>query len=151
MQKYRAGWLIDGSGRPPEKNMLLTVEKGRIRSLDHGIVAIRDGGDCHGHAFAYKTGHLNPRVNPIKVFTAGRAWRRAGRYGTLVGRDTGSGNSLVSAIKSSTGKLDHVKIVNSGLNSLVQFGKETLPQFSLEEMTAAVTTVKKMGLKTIEN
>lgn len=97
----------------------------------------------------YKTGHLNPRVNPVKVFTAGRAWRRAGRYGALIGRDPGIGNSLASAIKSCPEKVDHVKIVNSGLNSLVQFGKETLPQFSLEEMTAAVTTVKKMGLKTM--
>jgi len=211
---YLAGWVIDGSGRPPEKNMLLSVADGRIcsleeadpekgdsnvldfsgctllpglidahvhlfmsgtydpvvretqldtgfdsvrddifrrlkASLDHGIVAIRDGGDRHGHALVYKTGHLAPHVNPIKVFTAGRAWRRAGRYGTLIGRDPGSGHTLASAIKSSREKVDHVKIVNSGLNSLVQFGKETQPQFSLEEMTAAVFTVKEMGLKTM--
>jgi len=213
-KKYLAGWVIDGSGGPPEKDMLLSVANGRIRSLekaapekgdsnrldlsgctllpglidahvhlfmsgtydpavretqldtgfdsvsgdifrrlkaslDHGIVAIRDGGDRHGHALAYKTSHLDPQVNPIKVITAGRAWRRAGRYGALIGRDPGSGNTLASAIKSSREKVDHVKIVNSGLNSLVQFGKETQPQFSLEEMTAAVTTAKEMGLKTM--
>ena len=118
-------------------------------SLDNGIVAIRDGGDRHGHALTYKSGHLDPQTMPVKVFTAGRAWRRAGRYGTLIGRDPGRGNTLASAIKGSREKVDHVKIVNSGLNSLVQFGKETLPQFSLEEMTAAVASAKEMGLKTM--
>ena len=211
-----AGWVIDGSGRPPERNMLMSVEGGKISSLvnmdasfqgddgvvdfsdctflpglidahvhlfmsgtydqtiresqlkearfdsvradilrrlraslDHGIVAIRDGGDGHAHALVYKREHLDHRVTPIKVFTAGRAWRRAGRYGKLIGRDPGRGNTLASAIKESREKRDHVKIVNSGLNSLRQFGKQTPPQFSQEELDAAVASAKALGLKTM--
>jgi imidazolonepropionase-like amidohydrolase len=32
-ETYLAGWMIDGSGRPPEKNVLMTVAGGEIRSL----------------------------------------------------------------------------------------------------------------------
>jgi len=215
-EKYLAGWLIDGSGRPPEKNMALTVEGSEIRgiekaaaftqvdgtvldfsgctflpglidahvhlfmsgtydsavregqlkeagfdsikgdilrrlkaSLDNGIVAIRDGGDRHAHALVYKENHLDRRATPIKVLTAGKAWRRAGRYGKLIGRDPGKGYTLAKAIKGSREKVDHIKIVNSGLNSLTQFGRETLPQFSQEELDAAVTSAKEIGLKTM--
>ena len=214
-ETYLAGWMIDGSGRPPEKNMLMTVAGGEIRSLgktampvpvieggvditdctilpglidahvhlfmsgtydpairetqleagfglvrddiarrlkhclDHGIVAVRDGGDCHGHILAYKKEHLDSQIMPVKVFTAGRAWRRAGRYGRLIGRAPKAGNTLASAVKSSREKVDHVKIVNSGLNSLVKFGKQTLPHFSQGEMAAAVASAIKLGLKTM--
>jgi imidazolonepropionase-like amidohydrolase len=216
MKKYKAGWLIDGSGRPPEKNMVLTVEGSKIlgigkaaastpgddavldfsnctflpglidahvhlfmsgtynsairesqlaeagfdavrgdilrrlkASLDNGIVAIRDGGDRHAHALVYKENHLDRRATPLMVLTAGKAWRRAGRYGKLIGRDPGKGNTLSAAIRGSCEKADHIKIVNSGLNSLTQFGRETLPQFSQEELEAAVTSAKEMGLKTM--
>jgi imidazolonepropionase-like amidohydrolase len=215
IKAVKAGWVIDGSGGPAGKNMLMTlagseisslghaaipvqgdddivdfadctllpglidahvhlfmsgtydpaIREGQLQagfdtvrgdiarrlktSLEHGIVAVRDGGDRHGHALMYKTGHLDSQNMPVKVFTAGRAWRRAGRYGTLIGRDPGDGHTLAAAIKGSREKVNHVKIVNSGLNSLVQFGKQTLPQFSLEEMTAAVASAKKKGLKTM--
>jgi imidazolonepropionase-like amidohydrolase len=43
--------------------------------------------------------------------------------------------------------IDHVKIVNSGLNSLVDFGKETTPQFSLGDLRKAVLCARKRGLK----
>ena len=42
-----------------------------------------------------------------------------------------------------------MKIVNSGLNSLKVFGKQTPPQFGAEEMRAAVKTAKSFGLKTM--
>jgi len=215
-EKILAGWLIDGSGRAPEKNMILTVEGGEIcgiekaaastpgddtvldfsgctllpglidahvhlfmsgtydsairesqlqeagfdavrgdilrrlnASLDSGIVAIRDGGDRYAHAMVYKNNRLDRRTTPIAVLTAGKAWRRAGRYGKLIGRDPGKGNTLAEAIKGSREKTDHVKIVNSGLNSLTQFGRQTLPQFSQEELDAAVTSAKEIGLKTM--
>ena len=41
--KYLAGWVIDGSGRPTEKNMLITVAGGKIRSLCQA-----DGAENHG-------------------------------------------------------------------------------------------------------
>jgi imidazolonepropionase-like amidohydrolase len=40
-----------------------------------------------------------------------------------------------------------VKIVNSGLNSLVDFGKETPPQFNLEDLRKSVLCAHRRGLK----
>ena len=43
MKKYKAGWVIDGSGGPPEENIMMTVEGSEIISL--GNVAIPVQGD----------------------------------------------------------------------------------------------------------
>ena len=214
--RLHAGWLIDGSGRPPENDVLITIADGRIqrltgvdtpgsggiapvedlsrctvmpglidshvhlfmsgthdlvvrerqleadfdtvreaitrrlgKCLENGIIAVRDGGDRHGHALAYKQEVLDPRALPVAVSAAGRAWRRGKRYGRLIGRPPDPGRGLSGSIRNSRESVDHVKIVNSGLNSLVRFGRETPPQFSLEEMTAAVAAAKEMGLKTM--
>lgn len=77
---------------------------------------------------------------------AGRAWHRPGRYGKLIGREPAADGSLAEAIAAENAKIDHVKIVNSGLNSLMKFGYQTSPQFTLEEMKAAVKTARRKGL-----
>ena len=56
---------------------------------------------------------------------------------------------LAEAVANNSEGIDHVKIINSGLNSLTEFGKESLPQFSLEEMKGAVDTANVMGLRTM--
>lgn len=66
----------------------------------------------------------------------GRAWHAAGRYGRLIGRPPAGG--LGKAVVRCGDRADHVKIVNSGLNSLKCFGKQTAPQFRASEMKAAV-------------
>ena len=45
--------------------------------------------------------------------------------------------------------VDHLKIVNSGLNSLARFGVETPPQFPLDQLKAAVEVGRRQGLKTM--
>ena len=61
-ETYLAGWMIDGSGRPPEKNMLMTVAGGEIRSLgkaampvpgiEGGVdIAVKAGCDSIEHGF----------------------------------------------------------------------------------------------------
>jgi imidazolonepropionase-like amidohydrolase len=43
--------------------------------------------------------------------------------------------------------VDHVKIVNSGLNSLKAFGRETAPQFTVDELRQTVATAGAAGRK----
>lgn len=119
--------------------------------LSFGIAAVRDGGDKHGHALRYKTESPDIKKTPIQVKVAGKAWHRQGRYGSLIGRSPSESSTLSQAIATQGLKenTDHIKIVNSGINSLTQFGKETLPQFDLEEMKAAVKTANRLGLKTM--
>jgi imidazolonepropionase-like amidohydrolase len=116
---------------------------GHLRDLlAHGVVAVRDGGDHYGHAHRYGLDHPDPVV---RVRTPGRAWHRVGRYGRLIGRPLGTWCSLAESIAGDDAAIDHVKLVNSGLNSLTQFGKETPPQFELDEVRGAVKAAAARG------
>jgi imidazolonepropionase-like amidohydrolase len=205
----RAGWLIDGTGSPVQKDMWLHVRNGRIdeiqpyrdfyedltgnadlqlmdlsactvlpalvdchvhlfmsgsidpeirskqldtnfndikdrmdshmqQYLEHGILAVRDGGDANGHALLYKSRYLQDAPYPTILKVAGRAWNRPGRYGRLISWMLPADITLANAIEQDQSDVDHIKIVNSGLNSLSEFGKQTRPQFDAAELIEAV-------------
>jgi imidazolonepropionase-like amidohydrolase len=110
--------------------------------LNHGVVAVRDGGGVRGYALRCAQGY----PGPVCVRAAGRAWHREGRYGRLIGRSLAKGLGLAEAIRQDGERVDHLKIVNSGLNSLTEYGKQTAPQFDLAEMSAAVKAAAERGL-----
>ncbi|MGO9612932.1 MAG: amidohydrolase family protein [Dissulfurispiraceae bacterium] len=209
------GWLIDGTGGPIRRNVLLRIEQGVIIALEnlpykklcppntvdlslctllpglidchvhlcmsgttdikvrreqlkrdfdqvkdvisghlgehmsHGIVALRDGGDNAGHTLRFKNECLSDDHHSVRIKSAGRAWHAVGRYGRLIGRPPLDGYSLAQSIALHEERVDHLKIVNSGLNSLTSFGKETAPQFSFEELRAAIQVGMRLGLRTM--
>ncbi len=112
-----------------------------------GVLGIRDGGDSRAHALNYKNRYLAPLTIPLALKVAGRAWHKPGRYGKIIGRVPPENYTLAQAIEGEKANIDHVKIVNSGLNSLKVFGKETMPQFYLKEMKAAVKASVSRGFK----
>ena len=135
------------------------------RHLSSGVGAVRDGGDGKGLVQRYQQecSRLNDvgkqpistgstRHTGVHVKVAGKAWHQNGRYGKLIGRSPLPGETLAEAISREACLLgynrpDHIKVVNSGVNSLLCFGKETLPQFSLEELTQAVAEAGRRQLK----
>ncbi len=139
-----------------EKQLAYSFDKARVviarhllDQLRHGIIVLRDGGDYGGHALRFKKEEMARSQSPLLLHCAGRAWHRRGRYGRLIGRSPAEGTSLAQAILADNKLSDHIKIVNSGINSLTEFGKETLPQFSLEELTEAVKAAEGLGLTTM--
>lgn len=116
------------------------------RSLSYGIMALRDGGDIGGHTLRYVRQNGSLRV---RVECAGKAWRASGRYGKILGRVPESGSTLAESIKANCDENDHIKILNSGINSLTQFGQETRPQFSRDELAAAFQVARDLGRKTM--
>ncbi|MCU0588295.1 MAG: amidohydrolase family protein [Syntrophobacteraceae bacterium] len=117
-----------------------------VQSLACGVVAVRDGGDASGHTLSYIRDAGHP-PHPVQVKAAGKAWRCRGRYGRLIGRPPAEGMTLADGIASDASGPDHVKIVNSGVNSLKEFGRETLPQFSSAELGEGISAARKRGLK----
>ncbi len=146
---------------------LKTVISAHIaRHLACGVGAIRDGGDGKGLVQRYlrnrprlKDGRITPSIRSdqadrpgIHIKVAGKAWHQCGRYGKLIGRSPALGETLDQAMCREAAqpgytRPDHVKIVNSGVNSLLCFGKETHPQFSLEELTRVVRNASPRNLK----
>jgi imidazolonepropionase-like amidohydrolase len=116
-------------------------------SMLHGVVALRDAGDCRSHALRYKREFWSGNEETPEVKAAGKAWHAPGRYGRLVGRPPYRNCSLARSIAAGQKHVDHVKIVNSGLNSLLDFGKETSPQFNVGDLKKAVRCAHKKGLK----
>jgi imidazolonepropionase-like amidohydrolase len=116
--------------------------------FSHGIMAVRDGGDHYGHSLKFKKSNSNFLKNPMIIHVAGKGWYREGRYGSLVGQPVAKNESLADLIlKEKYDDIQHIKIINSGLNSLSDYGKETPPQFNLIEMKEAVNAAKSLGLK----
>lgn len=147
--------FMSGTDDPEVRRRQLDAEFEEIRqviaghlaqSAAHGVVAVRDGGDYGSHALRYKTEYPADLPAEMTVRVAGRAFRAPKRYGRLIGRPPMPGQSLAEAVIHMTDPVDHVKIVNSGLNSLTRFGRETAPQFDLAELRAAVTAAHGRGL-----
>jgi len=135
------------------------IISGHIKDhLHHGIIAVRDGGDHDGHVLRYKNTIRNQNPTSVIMKIAGKAWYRKGRYGKLTGSYVPDDSSLAESIVKRTGdpdnpdnitKTDHIKVINSGLNSLNDFGKQTSPQFDTSELEEAVFEGGKLGLKTM--
>jgi imidazolonepropionase-like amidohydrolase len=122
----------------PYARMQEVIKKHLAQHLACGVAAIRDGGDYAAHALRFKQSRRPGSPTPVTIHAAGRAWRSAGRYGRLIGRPPADGVCLAQAVRAAREAGDHVKIVNSGLNSLKIYGKETAPQFPPDELRAAV-------------
>ncbi|MBI4775237.1 MAG: amidohydrolase family protein [Deltaproteobacteria bacterium] len=117
--------------------------------LVRGVMAVRDGGDYAAHALRFKQQRCSGNPPPLRVMSAGKAWRAPGRYGKLIGRPPVEGLTLAESVARHSVGLDHVKLVNSGLNSLTHYGKQTPPQFSVGDLRAAVEAARLLGLKTM--
>lgn len=130
----------------PAEVVFRTIQENLREYLRFGVVAVRDAGGARGHALRFAKG-LPPRTVPaVRIVAAGRAWHRHGRYGRFIGRPPTKGLQLGASILRDDSPCDLVKIINSGVNSLVEFGRRTAPQFSLEEMSSAVQSSRRKAL-----
>jgi imidazolonepropionase-like amidohydrolase len=116
--------------------------------LSHGIVALRDAGDSSAHSLRYKKECLSPEKMFPSLKCAGNGWHAPNRYGSFIGIPPHPGMSLSESIAKQEGA-DHIKIINSGINSLKELGKQTHPQFTVEELTSAIRLGNSNGRKTM--
>ncbi len=114
------------------------------RMVALGIVAARDGGDSGGFAARFRDRVLSGQDPVFRLAASVWAWHKPGRYGAFVGR-TPDGE-LAEVIDRVHERLDCVKIINSGTNSLKSFGRSTPPQFTTDQLTRAVCTAARLGL-----
>lgn len=129
----------------PYKANLATMKRHVAAMIAHGLVAVRDGGDKQGQALKLKT---EPELDRrLTIRSPGWAFHAPGRYGALIGR--GCHGALDQAVRRIAPGADHLKLVNSGVNSLVDFGRQTKPQFTVDQLAAAARVAAGKGLKTM--
>lgn len=115
--------------------------------LNHGVLCSRDGGDRHSHVLRYKMECADLNRIPFQLQTSGNAWHRDGRYGKFIGRAVPGGRDPVSVIEKCIGQnADHVKVIQSGLNSLSMFGKQTEPQFEKDAISRIFSFCRSRGI-----
>ncbi len=103
-----------------------------------GVVAVRDGGDRRADVRHYKYSTRSGPDPPLAVSVPGWAWHSPGRYGAMLGRTAPHGMPLAEAVAAELDKIDHVKVLQSGINRLDRFGHQGRPQFSEEDLRAVV-------------
>ncbi|MFH1490865.1 MAG: amidohydrolase family protein, partial [Pseudomonadota bacterium] len=133
----------------PFKEVREVIRRHLQDHLASGVLAVRDGGDHAGHVLRYKKEDDTPSMTPVRILCPGKAWHAQGRYGRMIGQPPPDGKSLAEAVIGQGEGADHVKIVNSGINSLTCFGRETPTQFRLETLRGAVDAGKALGMKTM--
>jgi len=111
-------------------------------NLANGIVAVRDAGDKLGQVLKVKSG----QKTPVHLAATCWAWHAAGRYGAMIGLAPTPGESLSQAVARSPQGMDHIKLIQSGINSLDRFGHETAPQFSETELALVRQFAQAQGL-----
>lgn len=103
----------------------------------YGVVAVRDGGDRHGLVLQCKRGQRFGSDSPYVAATCW-AWHAKGRYGGMLGNAPPENLSLSDAIKDHLHNVDHIKVIQSGLNSIDRYGHQGPPQFSQEMLSRTV-------------
>ncbi|MCF8067405.1 MAG: amidohydrolase family protein [Desulfobacterales bacterium] len=148
--------FMTGEDDIDDRNRMLNAGFDTIRDViisninDHaayGIIAVRDGGDRNAYVKKYSELYFCNESCYLDIKVSGKAWFRKGRYGRFIGHSPLPGKTLSESIESENRDTDHIKIINSGVNSLLKFGHETPPQFEAEELQAVVKTAEQMGQK----
>ncbi|MBC2745007.1 MAG: amidohydrolase family protein [Desulfosarcina sp.] len=150
--------VMSGTTEPSiRKNQLNNTYAGRRKTIaDHlrqylacGVLAVRDGGDHNGDTLRYKWDAANHPRPMVTISSPGRARHAPGRYGKLIGIPVDEGMTLAQSAFGRDTQRDHLKLVNSGLNSLTQFGVESPPQFDEDELEKAVSAARERGQPTM--
>lgn len=105
----------------------------------YGIMAVRDGGDRLEMVLRYQKKRTAGEESIVAIYTPGSAFYKKGRYGGFIGKEIAEGEMLSDAVSAQAPRVDHIKILNSGINSLTQYGRETPPQFTLAQLRQAVS------------
>jgi len=119
-----------------------TIARHVRQHSDFGVLSVRDGGDHNGDTLRFKLENAASPADEVTIASAGRARHAPGRYGNLIGVAATEDVSLTQSAFGTASKRDHLKLVNSGLNSLTQFGVETPPQFEIEALRHVMLAAK---------
>lgn len=123
------------------------VHRHILDHLRHGVLGVRDAGDITGAVLQWKPTSSDFPEHLFRLHAAGPAWYREGRYGKLMGKPVSlHGDAAGEILGEETAGIDHVKLIQSGLNSLIHYGKQSTAQFQETEIQRIYELAKERGI-----
>lgn len=134
--------------RAPRDEMLRVGRRSVAENLAAGITLIRDAGDLHGINTALKSELRERSECAPTIVSAGRALRKAGRYGSFMAMEATDADSIVRAIHELDPTADQLKILLTGIIDFENGRMKGGVQFDLEEAKLIVRTARELGKRT---
>ncbi len=132
----------------PKEEMLAVGRRSLAQNLAAGITLIRDAGDLHGINTALKAELVRQSGAAPELLSAGRAIRKAGRYGSFMAVEVTDADSIVRAIHELAPTADQLKILLTGIIDFEKGKMKGGVQFDLAEAKLIVRTARELGLRT---
>jgi imidazolonepropionase-like amidohydrolase len=132
----------------PFEEMLSQARSSMGQNIKSGITLIRDAGDIHGINTRLKKEIDDDPQSLADLLSPGVAIRKAGRYGSFMGREVTDIDSIIQTVREIAPTASQLKIILTGI---IDFEKGIMKgdtQFSLEETRVLVDTAKELGLLT---
>lgn len=115
-------------------------------SLDHGLVAIRDGSDREGLNLQAREGVRSGKYPGPQVVATGMAVTKKGRYGSFLGPGTTGPTSIKGLIAELVNRgVDQIKVVVSGLVTFHRYGEVGKLVFTATELVEIVKMAHAAG------
>ncbi len=134
--------------KSPFVEMLDQARTSMDQNIKSGITLIRDAGDIHGVNTRLKQEIDDHPQSVADLLSPGVAIRKAGRYGSFMGREVTDIDSIVQTVREVAPTASQLKVLLTGI---IDFEKGTMKggnQFTLEETRVIVDTAKDLGLLT---
>lgn len=123
------------------------LSKSLQTTLEHGVLAVRDGGDTRGIALSLRRNTISTSTPVPHIIATGWALRRDGMYGSFLGPGC-TGKDIEAAVDAlAAAGADQIKVLMSGVVSFKAYGKVGPVQFDLHTLTALVQHAHELGLK----
>jgi len=117
------------------------------KTLDRGIVAVRDGGDREWVGLRARDEVNSGRLAGPRILSPGIALGKKGRYGSFLGPGI-MGDQIEDTVrKTATRGVDHIKVLVSGVVSFKEYRRVGELHFSLQELEELVSAAHDRGLK----
>lgn len=116
-------------------------------TLEHGILAVRDGGDARGIALSLNRNTLHTKILTPHIVATGWATRRVGMYGSFLGPGCTDKDIKHEVNLLAIAGANQIKVLVSGIVSFITYGKVGPVQFDLPTLTALVQHAHGLGLK----
>jgi len=132
---------------PRESLLLERIGNDLRKTLDRGIVAVRDGGDRQWVGFRARDEVNSGRLAGPRILSPGIALGKRGRYGSFLGPGI-TGDQIEDTVKKTAARgVDHIKVLVSGVVSFKEYRRVGEMHFSPEELGRLVWHSHRLGLR----